>query len=60
MTVQLKYSMGYKIFFTFAYSTVANAHGDKNILCVDWSHESEILSGGADNKTNSHVIEKTV
>ena len=40
--------------------TIANAHGDKNILCVDWSHESEILSGGADNKTSSHVIEKTV
>ena len=36
--------------------TVANRHGDKKILCVDWSHPNEILTGGADNKTTCHVI----
>ena len=36
--------------------TVENSHGGKKILCVDWSHPEEILTGGADNKTACHLI----
>ena len=36
--------------------TITKAHSGKKILCVDWSHSSEILSGGTDNKTSCQVI----
>jgi ribosome biogenesis protein YTM1 len=36
--------------------TITNGHNNQKIFCVDWSQPNEILSGGADNKTTSHVI----